>query len=385
MLAATLEAHGRLDVVVHSATVMAYGRLTDLPMPMFTAVVETAVHSTAYLGSRAVRIFGRQGSGSLVVVNSLLGSIVAPTMGAYATAKWGQRALTRTLQIETRSMRGVHVGMVSPGSTNTPIYHLAANVTGRAARPPWPVVQPERVARAILRCVDRRRASISVGPANPIITLGFRLAPGSYGRLVTPIFDRVALTRRELPATPGNVFGPRADLEGLHGSWPAQPSTAKSPGAGDRSRPTSRRDSMTETSMDTTVPAEDVWRALADGRLYGSWVVGASRVRHVDANWPEVGATVQHSVGAWPLVIDDETVVLASVPGSRLTLRARVHPIGEFTVEVTLTPTATGCRITIAEDITSGPGRVLPEVVKRALLVPRNQEALRRLSTIAGL
>lgn len=66
-------------------------------------------------------------------------------------------------------------------------------------------------------------------------------------------------------------------------------------------------------------------------------------------------------------------------------MRARLRPIGEFTVDVALTPTPTGCRITISEDITGGPGRVLPDAVKRMLLEPRNQAALRRLSTIAGL
>ena len=59
-------------------------------------------------------------------VNSLLGSVTVPQMGAYATAKWAQRGLLRTLQQETRDEPGLHVCIVSPGSINTPIYYIYA-------------------------------------------------------------------------------------------------------------------------------------------------------------------------------------------------------------------------------------------------------------------
>ena len=48
--------------------------------------------------------------------------------------------------------------------------------------------------------------------------------------------------------------------------------------------------------------ADDVWAVLEDGWLYPTWVVGASRMRDVDDNWPEVGSRLHHSVGNWPLL-----------------------------------------------------------------------------------
>ena len=53
---------------------------------------------------------------------------------------------------------------------------------------------------------------------------------------------------------------------------------------------------------------EQVWAVLSDGWLYPVWV-GASRMREVDETWPEVGSKLHHSVGAWPLLIDDNTEV----------------------------------------------------------------------------
>ena len=132
LVARALDRHGRIDVVVHSATVTGYGTVEVMPPDVFLKVVETAVHGTLHLGRAILPIMRRQGSGVFIGVNSLLGSVTVPQMGAYATSKWGQRAVLRTLQQETRDVPGVHVCIVSPGSINTPIYYQAANYTGRA-------------------------------------------------------------------------------------------------------------------------------------------------------------------------------------------------------------------------------------------------------------
>ena len=85
------------------------------------------------------------------------------------------------------------------------------------------------------------------------------------------------------------------------------------------------------TTVDRVVNAEpaDVWAVLADGWLYALWVVGAARMREVDDSWPAVGARLHHSVGTWPMLVDDTTSVLEVEPGRRLKLRARAWPAGE--------------------------------------------------------
>lgn len=130
-----------------------------------------------------------------------------------------------------------------------------------------------------------------------------------------------------------------------------------------------------------------VWAVLADGFSYASWVVGASRVRAVDADWPAVGSRIHHSVGSWPLLLDDVTEVLACDPGRMLTLQARGWPAGEARVELELTPSdeagSGGCRIEIREDATHGPGTLIPGPVRQLAIAPRNVESLRRLSYLA--
>lgn len=212
--------HDRLDVVVHTATVMAYGTIEQLPAEVFHKVVQTAIGGTFSVARAALAIFRRQQAGTLVVVNSLLGAIATPEMGAYVTAKWGQAGMLRVLQLETRDVPGIRVCSVSPGGVNTPVYAQAANVTGRSARPPVPVDQPDKVAQAVLRCVDRPVPRVSVGLANPVIVLGFRLFPRLYDLLVTPLLHLVSLTGQPTEPSTGNVFQPVEGGEAETDRWP---------------------------------------------------------------------------------------------------------------------------------------------------------------------
>ena len=128
---------------------------------------------------------------------------------------------------------------------------------------------------------------------------------------------------------------------------------------------------------------DHVWDVLCDGWLYPLWVVGASRMREVDDNWPEVGSQLHHSVGTWPLLIDDTTEVLEATPGSYLKLRARGWPAGEANVVMRLSPVGTDTEVTIEEDAVNGPGLLVPKPLRQPPLAWRNVEALRRLAFVA--
>ncbi len=139
---------------------------------------------------------------------------------------------------------------------------------------------------------------------------------------------------------------------------------------------------MSTTSRTVAATPGQVWSVLADGWLYPLFVVGASRMRDVDDTWPAVGSRLHHSVGTWPLLIDDTTEVLEVEEDRRIVLKARGWPAGEARVEISLRPTADATVVTIVENATAGPGALVPKPVQDVQLHVRNKEALRRLAFV---
>jgi uncharacterized protein YndB with AHSA1/START domain len=136
--------------------------------------------------------------------------------------------------------------------------------------------------------------------------------------------------------------------------------------------------------METAASPRQVWDILSDGWSYANWVVGASRIRNVDASWPAVGSRIHHSVGLWPMLLDDCTEVLAMTPERELVLRARAWIFGQAEIRLTLEPTATGgCAMTMSEHVVAGPPSMLPNLVQEQAVYPRNRECLGRLALIA--
>ena len=134
-------------------------------------------------------------------------------------------------------------------------------------------------------------------------------------------------------------------------------------------------------AMDCT--PEDVFAVLADGWLFPTWVVGASRMRDVDAAWPAVGAKLQHSFGVWPAVINDETTVLEYDEPRRMVVQPAGWPVGEARVTVEVKPRGAGCVVRITEEAVRGPGSFIPQPILDVPLFIRNVETLRRLAYIA--
>jgi hypothetical protein len=99
-------------------------------------------------------------------------------------------------------------------------------------------------------------------------------------------------------------------------------------------------------TRDTSATPDQVWAVMADGWTYSQWVVGNGRMRAVDADWPAPGSKIHHTIGVWPLIINDETVVEARTPRQELVLLARVRPFGRARITLRLAASPTGCRTT---------------------------------------
>ncbi len=130
-------------------------------------------------------------------------------------------------------------------------------------------------------------------------------------------------------------------------------------------------------------PPEAVFRVIADGWLFPTWIVGASRMREVGDDWPAVGSRLHHSFGVWPLVIDDQTTVLEWDPPHRVVFQPQGWPLGEARVIIDVKPSGEGCLVRMREHAVRGPGALIPKPLLDLGLAPRNRETLHRLAYLA--
>ncbi|MGV0793559.1 SRPBCC family protein [Mycolicibacterium sp. XJ1819] len=142
-------------------------------------------------------------------------------------------------------------------------------------------------------------------------------------------------------------------------------------------------ESSLTVKRDTTATRQQVWDVLADGWTYSQWVVGNSRMRAVDADWPAPGSKIHHTIGIWPVAINDETVVESCTPLEELVLHARGRPFGGARITMRLHDIDGGCRIEMAEVPVGGPLNLFPRRIALAAAFPRNRECTWRLAALA--
>lgn len=146
---------GRLDVVVANA-----GSYLRRPADAITRADVEAMFAVNFWGAfhvvqAALPHLLARGGGHLVVMTSFDARKTLPHDGAYAAAKAALASYTAALRQTVRG-RGVHVCTLFPGRVDTPMCD-DIEVPAISAKIP-----AERVARAVVRAIRRRRAEVIV-------------------------------------------------------------------------------------------------------------------------------------------------------------------------------------------------------------------------------
>ena len=137
---------------------------------------------------------------------------------------------------------------------------------------------------------------------------------------------------------------------------------------------------MPPVDMYIDAPPERVWQELAKAETYEHWVVGSRTIESSDPGFPAPGTRFEHTQGKAPLVIRDDTEVIAADPPHRIELLAKARPVLVAHVIVELHPAGRGADVTMEELPVSGPLALLLRTPPGAALTKaRNKEALRRL------
>jgi uncharacterized protein YndB with AHSA1/START domain len=136
---------------------------------------------------------------------------------------------------------------------------------------------------------------------------------------------------------------------------------------------------MSRNSIFVRARPELVFDVLDDACAYPRWVVGARRVRCVDAAWPAVGSRFHHALGTAVGELHDSSKVLERDRPQRMALEVRFRPTGVARVDISVEAAAGGSTVTIEETPICGPVSHVPRVVVGPLLKLRNAISLQRL------
>ncbi|MBU0588911.1 MAG: SDR family oxidoreductase [Gammaproteobacteria bacterium] len=118
VLAHTLQAHGRIDVLVNNAGIFKAADFLDVTEADFDAVLRVNIKGAFLMGQAVARIMAQAGSGNIVNMSSVNGTLAIPTIASYNVSKGGINQLTRVMALALAD-KGIRVNAVAPGTIAT--------------------------------------------------------------------------------------------------------------------------------------------------------------------------------------------------------------------------------------------------------------------------
>jgi 3-oxoacyl-[acyl-carrier protein] reductase len=150
MVQATLDAFGRIDILINNAVVHAPKMFQDLSFDDWRRTMAVVLDGPFLCTQACIPEIIRSGGGSIINMGGLFGQMAYPGRSATSAAKAGLAGLTRALALEL-AVHNINVNYISPGPANTvrktPLhFDLKKIPMGRAAEP------SEIVAPVLLLC-----------------------------------------------------------------------------------------------------------------------------------------------------------------------------------------------------------------------------------------
>jgi NAD(P)-dependent dehydrogenase (short-subunit alcohol dehydrogenase family) len=118
MVAAAVDAYGRLDVLYNNAAIQMSGRVAETTEEMWDITIATNLSAIFWACRAAIPHMLEGAGGSIVNTSSTLGQQGSEGYAAYGAAKAGLIALTRQIAVEYGPK--VRANVIAPGSIDTP-------------------------------------------------------------------------------------------------------------------------------------------------------------------------------------------------------------------------------------------------------------------------
>lgn len=174
-----------VDLLINNAGIGVAGPFSTTPWDRDYEMVQLNVVSAVELTKRVLPGMLERRAGHVVFIGSVVGYMPVPLLAHYAATKAFVRSFAEALAFETRGT-GVHVTLVSPGSTATEFFGRAGY--RKNVRRGWFVADPQRVAETALRAAAVADRAVVAGRGNWVAAMAGRLLPAG---LVMRIAERI--------------------------------------------------------------------------------------------------------------------------------------------------------------------------------------------------
>lgn len=174
---------GSLNGVIHSAGVLRTGRFETVEPSAYRRMVEINLFGTINIAHAAFAAL-KAARGSLILLGSVSSYYGGAEFSVYGATKAAVLNLGQSLRIEWAEY-GIHVGVVSPHFTETPMLAEARRTPLVGLRSPFTeVCTPEQIATAIVRGIEQRAFMIYPSWRSALIFHVSRYADAIAGRLM---------------------------------------------------------------------------------------------------------------------------------------------------------------------------------------------------------
>jgi short-subunit dehydrogenase len=218
LVAAAIDRFGIIDTWVNNAGVSIYGRLTEVNEQDNRRLFETNFWGTVH-GSLAALPYLTLTRGTLINIGSEVSEAVVPLQGMYVASKHAVKGFTDTLRVELEADEiPVAVTLIQPTAVDTPYPQHAKNYLSREPKLPSPMIEPQRVAEAVLDAATRLRRDIKVGLMAKVNTAVARTAPSIGDWMATKQIGRQQYD--EQPRSPEGTLYTPGESGLTHGEGP---------------------------------------------------------------------------------------------------------------------------------------------------------------------
>ncbi|NET38218.1 MAG: SDR family oxidoreductase [Cyanothece sp. SIO1E1] len=156
VVAKALDLHGKLDVAINNAGLMAIAPLSELKVDEWNRMIDINIRGVLHGIAAALPVFLKQGSGHFINISSVVGrKVFAPGGTVYSGTKFAVGAISEGLRVEVGP--NIRTTTIEPGVVDTELKHGTSHSESAAGIHAFYeiAIPADAIARAIVYAIEQ--------------------------------------------------------------------------------------------------------------------------------------------------------------------------------------------------------------------------------------